>query len=354
MNTLHKNQSGLVSIVVSMLLILVLSLIVMAFARLTQREQRQVLDRQLSTEAFYAAESGINDGTRALLTNGSNERTEENDDCDPPDGYSNQLEGNNIIYSCLLIDPTPTSIEFGNIDQNDEKIFPLDLKDGSSPESSVSIFWQTPSSTLDNSGCPGGALNSFTPTWPTAPNCSSGVLRIEIVPIPKSGAFSRNDMIANTAVIFAVPANSPVTGSVNLPLDATGFGKQGRIVGSGCLAAASRPKHCRIDITGISLTGNPVVGNVYWVRVTPLYRSAALTVCTNACNPTASEWKGAQAQVDSTGRASDVLRRIQVRVGISEVRGNPTPQNAIEATEGVCKRVIIAPPTTASDECDIP
>src|SRR5437762_1324315 len=57
----HKNKDrGVASIIVTFMFLLVISLIVVAYGRIIRREQQQSLDRQLSTAAFYAAESGIN------------------------------------------------------------------------------------------------------------------------------------------------------------------------------------------------------------------------------------------------------------------------------------------------------
>lgn len=69
MTPLHSNQAGLVSFMVVTIIMIVLTLIVLAFARLVQREQVQTLDRQLNAQAFYAAESGINDAVRELSAN---------------------------------------------------------------------------------------------------------------------------------------------------------------------------------------------------------------------------------------------------------------------------------------------
>jgi Tfp pilus assembly protein PilX len=64
-NIRHAEQ-GLVSIVVTMIFLIVLSLIVVGFAQVARREQRESLDRQLSSQAFYAAESGINIAKSAI------------------------------------------------------------------------------------------------------------------------------------------------------------------------------------------------------------------------------------------------------------------------------------------------
>src|ERR1039458_10050844 len=63
---IKDDQSGFASIVIASVIILVLSLITVGFAQLMQREQRSALDRQLSSQAYYAAESGINDAVSAI------------------------------------------------------------------------------------------------------------------------------------------------------------------------------------------------------------------------------------------------------------------------------------------------
>ena len=51
---------------------IVMSLIVLGFAQISRRNQRESLDRQLSTQAFYAAESGVNDARELITTAAQN------------------------------------------------------------------------------------------------------------------------------------------------------------------------------------------------------------------------------------------------------------------------------------------
>ena len=64
-----RNQHGVASIFVVMILMTILALISIGFSHLMNRELRQSLDRQLSTEAYFAAESGVNDA-KIYLANG--------------------------------------------------------------------------------------------------------------------------------------------------------------------------------------------------------------------------------------------------------------------------------------------
>jgi Tfp pilus assembly protein PilX len=69
MYKLRKDQEGMVSIIVTMIIMVLLGLIVLGFAQLSRREQRQSLDRQLAVQAQYAAESGINQAADYVRSN---------------------------------------------------------------------------------------------------------------------------------------------------------------------------------------------------------------------------------------------------------------------------------------------
>ena len=61
------------------------------------------------------------------------------------------------------------------------------------------------------------------------------------------------------------------------------------------------------------------------------------------------KFKGAQVVIDSTGRANDVLRRVQVRItggtttfSYGDNTGN-YPDNVLESADSICKRLSVAP-----------
>ena len=57
----RSDESGMASIIVTLIMSVVITLIVLGFAQVSTREQSNALQNQLSTTAYYAAESGIND-----------------------------------------------------------------------------------------------------------------------------------------------------------------------------------------------------------------------------------------------------------------------------------------------------
>src|SRR5687767_12713460 len=128
---LRSNQEGLVSIVVAVILILLMSLIVLAMAENSRREQRQTLDRQLSDQAFYNAETGINDVDYYLFK--KQDAAIEKLNClplsDPPaplgdsSKHIDGTEGANK-YTCAQYNKAPPTLEYEDINTGEPKVFP--------------------------------------------------------------------------------------------------------------------------------------------------------------------------------------------------------------------------------------
>src|SRR3989344_4997320 len=114
----QSKEAGLVAIIVTMILMIVISLITIGFARLVRREQIQALDRQLSTQDFYSADVGVNNlAVNPILDSASN-----------------------TSYSCLLVDASHTSLVYDNVDATNATVIPLIAKAGTI--SSITLNWQ--------------------------------------------------------------------------------------------------------------------------------------------------------------------------------------------------------------------
>jgi len=139
---MSKQEQGFVSIIVAAILMVLMSVVTIGFSRAMQREQRQSLDRQLSSQAFYAAETAINDTYNKIIKDGS---VAPIDSCDPSDlpnkGIIDKDEPD-VAFTCLRIDPSPSSLEFdnGKIATTESKVFPLSSKSGSA-FSDIKIEW---------------------------------------------------------------------------------------------------------------------------------------------------------------------------------------------------------------------
>jgi Tfp pilus assembly protein PilX len=324
---LHKayiRQDGMVSIMVVLILMMVISLMVLGFAQIARRNQRQTLDRQLSTQAFYAAETGINDA--ASLLKGSTAAVPPKTSCaDNGGGYYSTLPSSvidatsRVAYTCLMVNPTPSSLIYSNVG-TDSIIAPLSSASGASI-SRIKLSWQTKlGTTTPMTGCPASTVNAFKAT--TAWTCGYGVLRYDLVPY--SGTVTAAGLQTQTMTSFLVPVTTG--GAANLAYSTTGAGD---LTGAVCTNT-----ECSINITGLS-------GNSYYMRVRSLYQDISLQITGTDSVGNAINFQKAQALVDSTGKAQDVLRRIQVRVPLNGSSHNLLSDNALTSTDPVCKRFVV-------------
>src|ERR1044072_6757095 len=124
---LRPDQNGMAAIIVTMVTMVVISLIVLGFATISRREQSETLDQQLSTQAFYAAETGVEDAKNVITAAiRAGKAIPSKTDCDTntvsgytpsyPIGAGTVLNSaNGVSSSCLLVDPVPDSLEFDGI-----------------------------------------------------------------------------------------------------------------------------------------------------------------------------------------------------------------------------------------------
>lgn len=327
-------QAGFVSIIVTMIIMVLLSLIVLGFSKVSRREQQQGLDRQLASQAQYAAESGINDAQNFIKKNGLSLSSTANTVCNSYDPATNKLPKNggdptlvdNVVNSCVLVDPTVTDLVYDKVDTASEVIVPLQLATGGSI-STINISWQDSSSaSQDYAQCQSDPAVNLSPntTW----TCPAGVLRVDIV---AGTTLSRTALLNSDKGLLLVPQQNNTGNTINLPA----LTNSADIRGIACTAGAA-PRACTANIT---VTATPK----YYLRIRPVYRSADLNINVNAG---VSRMIGAQAIVDSTGRANDVLKRLVARIptcASGQVCGKQPAGFALQSAGTICKRYGVIP-----------
>ena len=337
---LHRDESGLASIVIAILIIIVLSTMVLGFLQIIRRESRRSLDRQLSTQAYYAAESGVNDAVKAIQ---QQDFTGNKSNCDPLvsnptnpaaiSGMTNQLSGNDVKYSCLLINQTPGDLEYSNVTTNHAKAFPV--YSGGSIISTLAFGWE------NNKVDVGTAVyRFFAPSgdkdFLSAFNWSSttGILRVDILPFTSS-TMTRDAAITATHSYFLYPS-IPGAAAISYTTDASGT-----IRGGNCkIVGGLTSRQCNVTVMGLPATTQKV-----FVRILALYNPIDVTVKAYGVSaPTlltpSLPLDGAQTVVDSTGKAADVYRRIQVRVPPADVY---IPDYALASMDTLCKKFFVNP-----------
>jgi hypothetical protein len=325
-------QSGFVSILVASILMVIMALITLGFSRVVQNEQRQALDNELSKQAYYAAESGIN-----VVASSPDIYTTDKTDCDVSqynNGYVNA--GNeDAKFTCLLIDPTPEDLVFGNdsITTNKSKIVPIIT---ASPPASLVIEWNdTNSDNLESCA----VARDFEATYGDWNKISP--LRIDLFGIPDGATFNRDNLVANQfGAIFY-----PCSGGGASTTYAAGSGVDvGRIIPANCTSGTSADYECRIIIDGV-IAGQ----DVFYAKIKSLYNDVNVRITANDGSGAPLAFSYAQAVVDSTGRANDVFRRLQVRIPL--YNNFDYPQATLQTVEDICKLYQVQA-TRVVDDCN--
>jgi len=171
---------------------------------------------------------------------------------------------------------------------------------------------------------------------------STGILRAGIIPVP-AGNLNHQNLSQDAKTYFLYPNANGTAGIIGQRDGASGNGAfiDGECNALNTIETTDTPRFCNAEITGLS-------NRTVYLTLRGAYQEAAVTVQAFSSDGTALKLSGLQAVVDSTGRANDVLRRIQVRVPL----GNSyrIPAFAIDSMESVCKRLAVYEDGAAIDQ----
>ena len=380
MSAMRKNEQGMASILITMIMIIVITLIVIGYAQVTRRNSREALDNQLSTQAYYAAESGVNAAANYLSTNPSYS-TNTMGDCKQ---FINTLGGSGVLnssngtqYTCLMVDPNPTSLNLSPLDVNSSTVLHLDDESGQDFEQ-LNFHWAEQANsdfpdTNPTNNC-SSAANLALPennVW----NCPYGILRIDLVDGTAADisntTLQNNETVTslylipsyqsggnytNTISMSSSPAWQPVADNPtpNLNTACVGTPPDPAAANTTCPVRVAHVAKCNVG--GCSVTLDIAGGKPeYYARVSMMYQgTSSLTVTAkDASQPLGSvEFTSGQAVVDSTGQSEDELRRIQVRVPL--VSTWDSPAYGLQTSDSICKLLSISsttPGSTATDNC---
>ncbi len=325
-NQIRSNQEGIVAIIVAVTLTVVMSLIILAIAQSSNREQRQSLDRQLSDQAFYNAESGINDVANYLYKNLQTipaipiDKTT----CLPEIPTSGGVTINYTLpdasgtnkYTCLMYDKAPKTIQYDSLSLSSPKVVPIQaVNDAGSPVVVHTLTFSWDDATDRNAAIGCNIANEL----PDA--CTYGGLRVEsVTPGPTRDVIRQASLIA-----FMLPTTAAssdiVVGALSYPES------QGILSNTTCNGPAGT-RRCSKTISGIDRS-------TLYLSLRSLYQPINLTISGKDAGGTDVRFKDSQVVIDSTGKASDVLRRVQVRVPANSQYSYPG--FAIQSRDSICK-----------------
>jgi Tfp pilus assembly protein PilX len=331
-----NNEQGFASIVIALVIIIVLALLTVGFAQLARREQQSALTKQLSSQAFFAAESGINDVIKALPTLLlANAATPIDKNRCLSSAYlprENLNAGTGVSYSCVLLNLQPPSLVYSEVGSGSTRNTTFST---TSAIDSIKVNW---SSATNKTTFRPNLASGFSPNTPANWN-SPAVVQISLTPLG-SGGLSRAALTNGTFTAYLYPTTGGGTVTYNPSSN------QGPIVAGNCSPATFV---CSVTINGVP--GG--AGYYYLMRIVNYYDTSNISVNEAKSSATGATYNfvNGQAQIDSTGRARTVLKRMQVRVSLT---GNSSsgagtsvdlPDTTIEASN-VCKRPETEPSVT--------
>lgn len=330
---------------------IILTVLTLGFLRLALNEQRIATDDDLTSRAFFASESGLEDVKRALdaYTKGDISLADLNaESCDSVSGFNPELSPDadyDIEYVCQLIDLTPSDLEFYLDGANQTFQFPINPVDADgnpvpSFPTELHVNWHlNADQSADGDGVVGpgqiegvpvGAYLNLTDVTTWNSQRHPAMLRISIISFPTSAAtFTRGDIEQYT--VFA----SPVDGNVARPANNVNAGTNAGTIRPADCDSANPEYYCNVEF------GNFSNNRQYYLRITSLYRPTHVQVTmSNGSGPNnARYFDKVQAVADVTGSSGGVLRRVEARIDLS--RPTLMPDAAITSLDDICKDFFI-------------
>ncbi|HVS79136.1 MAG TPA: hypothetical protein VHD84_02515 [Candidatus Saccharimonadales bacterium] len=327
----NTDESGVVSLLVVSVLAVVLALVSIGFSHLMDRELRQAEDRELSAQAYYAAEAGLNDARNYLQNSNTSFAG-----CATPASAGEFVSGGDLSngggaakYSCVSVNTTPNQLVYA-LQAGQSVTFKVSL----ATMASMYFGWENQS--YPNGPQPLGSLGTLPREDQVNPN-STGVLRVGIYPIPTSlpgGVTNTNDYLSYLSRSYFMYPNSGdgTAGSVS-------YSNNGSFVPGNCNVSrpipinnpSATPRYCNSVLTGLSGSSN-----TYYVRLTAEYAPLNVSIqATNGGNSNPLSFSNVQGIVDVTGAGTDVLQRIQARIDLSNEY--EAPSFGLQSMVAICK-----------------
>ena len=362
MNKKQMGEEGFAPLMVAIIIIIVLSLLTIGFITLVDQNQKNALNLQLNNDAYYAAESGINDAIAAINNGFNQNKTYCGPDTAP--GWNkylgnNQINGPTDYYSCLLINQTPNNLQYSSVTASQPTVALISTPNGINP-TGIGFTWQpspstesspyafAPSSWFPNcsSGGVNGACLPPTSSWEKGGKPITGILRVALTPLPNRGPLPTNTSTTYTAFLYPEPGSG--TAETASPYSSSSIGaNSGAEVSGNCNNSPSPATQlaCTVYIPVCNNPINSLCPNGYIMSITSLYTNSQVEVYAFD-NSTPLQFRNAQVVIDSTGTDHGVKKRIQVRVPTLNDTGFPAYD--IASTNTICADLQAWPPNLST------
>lgn len=380
-----ESQRGAVSIFVVIFAALLITIVTVSFIRIMVNDQNQATNNDLSQSAYDSAQAGVEDAKRALLRYQSVCQTQGAAACDLLAQQLSTSECNQALrigdvvpaagsateevpiqqststnddvldqaYTCVTIDlETPDYL--GSLSLNESKVIPLIAKaaDGSTTFDRVTLEWFSREDLGTGTGTGVSLLAVGTAPLPLRqqaewPANRPAMMRVSLMQHGSSFTLEDFDYATSSAsngnTLFLYPTSTSTSSTQSFGRDSRRDTPTGSTpadiaadtpLGVQCSASLSSGGYsCRTTL----LLPQPINGGerTAYLRLSALYNASHYRV-TLANVATPVNFNGVQPEIDSTGRANDLFRRVASRVDLVDTNF-PFPNGALELTGNLCK-----------------
>lgn len=365
--TMKRDQRGAVSIFIVLFTSLLVVVVTTGFIQIMLRNQQQATNNDLSQSAYDSAMAGVEDAKRALVRLKECERTggvdcaalrtalvDNGDDCqvlsaagaDFSAGSEVKVggEGLNQAYTCVNVQVKTPSYE-GELKDQLPNVIPL-IPDGNSNDiTHVRISWFVPNNLVES--CAGNVAVPFNvdlPVYSSWSVCTPPMIRAQLIQFDANAPINLDSFWAtgnqNARTVFLYPSN------IN---SAPSFNTDSRRSPGGINAPREIRCEPDFDTTLYACSATielppPTGQREAYLQLSAIYNKTATNYSVELCRTAACppenvlDFNNVQPIVDSTGRASDLFRRVRARVTVT---GSGTPEQFPEAAllvdGNVCK-----------------
>ncbi|HRF28896.1 MAG TPA: hypothetical protein PL051_04675 [Candidatus Saccharibacteria bacterium] len=373
-----NRQRGAVSIFIVVFTALLVTVVTASFVQIMLRGQQEATNSDLSQSAYDAALAGVEDAKRALIKLRKCEQTTpgscsalrnaiESGECeflgDPSVGISNFGAGGEVqvgspelnqAYTCVTAELETDSVE-GTIEGWGSDVISLDT--GGTPFTYIVLSW------FNNEDVPPSSTVTYPAdtSLPTAGSWSAlqpPLMRAQLIQYANTGAtpialnsFDGGSGSANARSLFLMPSEGSSPDNSFTTQDTrqdTGINSPQPV---SCDNTSPQPQasyggyYCQAVIAIPSPEGGSPANRIAYLQLSPYYNNAHYRVQLYSAAPPGGDvvtFDGVQPRVDSTGRASDLFRRVSARVSIiDDSSGTSYPNAALSVENNICKNFFI-------------
>lgn len=380
MHNTHK-QSGAVSLFVVLFTALLITVVTVSFITLMLKNQQQASDNDLSQSAYDSAMAGVEDAKRALLIWKACQESraapsvncaavevaiaekrcdtlsrvgvvgQQGNETIIQQGTSGNDQAYNQAYTCVKIS-TDTADAQGSLTVDTSEM--IQLK-GTGAFNTIRISWfqAKDMATAGPVRLPSAPLNKLpqdTRTWSAN---TPALLRAQLIQSGDSFSYDDLDGAGNPAgksnanTLFLYPASTGRQLSFrddDVRRVAAKTPQQVRCQTSALVGGAYA---CSAEITlPEPINGSVASRGVALLRLSALYNKTSYKIeLLNGSDVVA--FNGVAPLIDATGRANDIFRRVEARVGLSDTPFS-TPEATVDVDGNICKNFLVTDSTYQS------